>query len=156
MIPAPSPWLSKLTTMMIMSNKQQGERDMSKPIALLMGAMLMLAAGAAEAQTITLGKSGCTSTYICFNVPNSAGLTIDYVDWALQYKRLLVSIDGEIYDSGLWTVQGPLQNVSLYAGNGAVISVTVNFNVVIGTCVRQGRVTVCPKTVTLTDGKIVE
>jgi hypothetical protein len=142
-------------TMMFMSNKQ-GERDMSKPIALLTGALLMLAAAAAQAQTITLNSSGCTSTYICFNVPNNAGLTIDYVDWAQQYKRLLVSIGGEIYDSGLWSVQGALQNVPLYAGNGAVISVTVNFNVVTGTCVRQGRVTVCPKTVTLTDGKIVE
>ncbi len=130
---------------------------MRNPIALLTGALLTLVAGAASAQTTTsLNKMSCTATNICFNVPNSGGLTIDYISNATQYKRLVVSINGDIYDSGLWAVHGGLTNVPLYDGGGAVIYVTLDFNVTVGTCVRQGRVTVCPRYVTLLDGTIVQ
>jgi hypothetical protein len=118
---------------------------------------LLFTAGAAHAQsqTVTLEQTNCTATNICYNVPNSASLTIDYVDWAAQYKRLLVSVNGEIYDSGLWAVSGALSNVPLYSGSGAVIYATLEFNTVIGPCVRQGRVTNCKHTVTLVSGSLL-
>src|ERR1700722_1675265 len=99
---------------------------MKKPIA----ALALMAAGAANAGTINLGEEACTSTNICFNVPNDAGLTINYIDDATRYGRLLISINGEIY-------------------------ATVNIQVRYGTCIREGRVTECPKYVTLLGGTLV-
>lgn len=114
---------------------------------------LLLVSVAAHAETITLSSEPCTATKICFNVPNDAGLTIDYISDATQYERLVVSIDGDIYDSGLWAVQS-LADVPLYDGEGNVIYATLDISVVQKPCVRSGRVTVCPKVVTLFSGTI--
>jgi len=122
---------------------------MKKPIA----ALALMAAGAANAGTINLGEEACTSTNICFNVPNDAGLTINYIDDATRYGRLLISINGEIYDSGLYLAYGT--NIPLYAVDGTVIYATVNIQVRYGTCIREGRVTECPKYVTLLGGTLV-
>jgi hypothetical protein len=113
----------------------------------------LLAIPVAHAETITLGSEACTSTNICYNVPNDSGATVDYISNATQYKRLVVSIDGNLYDSGLWTVTS-LQDVPLYDPSGAVIYVTLNFSVKTKPCVRSGRVTVCPRFVELTGGTI--
>jgi hypothetical protein len=67
---------------------------------------LLLAAGVAAADTITVQQTGCTSTQLCFNVPNDGGVTIDYISDATQYGRLLISINGNLYDSGLY--YGPI------------------------------------------------
>lgn len=117
-------------------------------------AVLLLASLTAQAETITLSADACTSTHICWNVPNDANATIAYVDWASQYRRLLVSVNGITYDSGLYAVSG-LSNVPLYAPDGSVLYATINFSEVRKPCVRSGRVTVCPVIVTLTGGMLV-
>jgi len=126
-----------------------------KKLLLTLSHFLCLCLGVAQAQaeTITLSPEQCTATNICFNVPNDAGVTIDYISNATQYQRLLVSINGDIYDSGLWTVTS-LQDMPLYDPNGAVIYVTLTFSVTTKPCIRSGRVTVCPRLVTLTGGTI--
>lgn len=109
----------------------------------------------AKAATISLGSETCTATKICFNVPNDAGVSVDYISNATQYGRLLVSLNGDIYDSGLWAYP-TLNNSPLYDAKGAVIFVTLAFSEVHKPCVRSGRVTVCPVIITLTSGSIQE
>ena len=116
----------------------------------------LLAATTAQAGTITLGSETCTPTNVCFQVPNDAGVTIDYISNATQYRRLLVSIDGELYDSGLWAVYGPETNLVLYAANGTAITVALSWTIVQNPCVRLGRGASCPRTVTLNGGTITQ
>ena len=119
---------------------------------------VILGAGAvagANAATITLQRMQCTATRLCFQVPNDLGANIVYISDATQYHRLLVDIAGDLYDSGLWTVYGPLTNVPLYDPYGALITVTLDVSDVWGPCHRVGRVTVCDHTFTLNGGTIV-
>jgi hypothetical protein len=113
--------------------------------------------GSVQAADVILGTEPCTATNICFNVPNNSGLTIDYISDAIQYKRLVISVNGEIYDSGIYTLNGQLNqsNVPLYAGNGQVLYATLQFTVKTGPCVREGRVTECPRFVTLVGGSLI-
>jgi hypothetical protein len=62
----------------------------------------LLVSSVACAGTITLGAQTCTRTQICFNVPNNARVDVDYISDATQYGRLLISINGGIYDSGIY------------------------------------------------------
>lgn len=107
----------------------------------------------AHAKTITLGSETCLATSVCFNVPNDAGVSVDYISNATQYGRLVVSLNGDIYDSGLWAYP-TLNNSPLYDAKGAVIFVTLVFSEVRKPCVRSGRATVCPVVITLTSGSI--
>lgn len=110
----------------------------------------------AHAETITLSSEPCTATKICFNVPNDTGVSVDYISNATQYGRLVVSLNGDIYDSGLW-VFPTLNDSPLYNADGSkVIFVTLVFSEVRKPCVRSGRVTVCPVVITLTSGSIQE
>lgn len=118
---------------------------------------LVLGCSLAKAGTITLSSTACTATNICYDVQNDAGKTIDYLNYSAHYGRLLVSMDGVIYDSGLGSASSSLQNVPLYSPYGeSVIYVTVDFSQVHKPCVRSGRVTVCPVVITLTSGTIQE
>jgi len=114
------------------------------------------AAYAGTTDTITLSSEHCVGglSPICYAVPNNAGATIAYVDWASRFSRLFVSLNGTTYDSGLYAVSG-LENVPLYAPDGAVIYASLSFHYVSKPCVREGRVTVCPVIATLTGGKLV-
>ena len=109
----------------------------------------------AHAEIITLDTESCTATKICFNVPNDAGVSVDYISNATQYGRLVLSLNGDIYDSGLWAYP-TLTDSPLYDANGAVIYVTLVFSEVRKPCVRSGRVTVCPVVITLTSGSVQE
>jgi hypothetical protein len=109
---------------------------------------LSLLASTAYAETVTLGSETCTATRICYNVPNNASLTIDYISSATQYGRLVISIDGDIYDSGVWAYPN-LAAFTIYDALGHPLSGSISISEVTGTCHRSGRVTVCPKTVTL-------
>lgn len=109
--------------------------------------------GQAKAATISLGGEACTATKICFNVPNDAGVSVDYISNATQYGRLVVSLNGDIYGSGLWSYP-TLNSSPLYSAKGAVIYVTLEFSEVHKPCVRSGRVTVCPVVITLMSGSI--
>ena|SRR5215469_11073568 len=119
-------------------------------------ALVFSAASAGTTNTIDLGSDRCVGGVnpICYAVPNNVGATIAYVDWASKYSRLLVSLNGTTYDSGLYAVSG-LENVPLYAPDGAVIYASLSFHYVSRPCVREGRVTVCPVIATLTGGKLV-
>ena len=117
----------------------------------------LLIAGAAQAETVNLVPQACTATNICFQVQNDAGLAIDYISDAIQYRRLIVSINGDQYDSGLYALNGSMDqtNVPLYDPDGKVLYATLAFTVTIGTCVRSGRATVCPRHVHLDGGALV-
>jgi hypothetical protein len=107
-------------------------------------------------ETINLGAEVCPgrNSPICYNVPNDAGATVAYIDWASQYRRLIISLNGVTYDSGLWAVNS-LTNVTLYAGNGAPLYVTgLSFTFVTHRCVQEGRVCVSPMTTTLMGGAL--
>src|SRR6266404_3952307 len=104
----------------------------------------------AHAETVvTLEPSSCTQTFICPNVPNDSGQSIDYIAYSSRYGRLSASINGVLWDSGLWAVlgQGPaFTSVPLYDGTG-VIYLTITFagGQVTGPCVQSGRVCVFPR-----------
>ena len=115
---------------------------------------LLLAPAAAFAGTINLGSETCTATKICFNVPNNGGVAVDYISDATQYGRLVISIDGDIYDSGLWTYP-KLSAFTLYNAVGNTLSGSLSISVVQEPCVRVGRGLSCPKKVTLNGGKLL-
>jgi hypothetical protein len=116
--------------------------------------LALLVASVAGAETVTLGAKACTRTQICFHVPNNAGIDIDYISDASQYGRLLISIDGDIYDSGLY-VHPKLSAFTIYNAAGKPLSGSLSIVIVRGTkCVQSGRVCVFPKTVTLKGGTL--
>lgn len=121
--------------------------------ASLLALILVLASATASAAEITLQQTPCTGTYFCYNVQSNTAAEIDYIDYSSHYERLTSSLDGVLYDSGLWAVRS-LVNVPLYSPEGAVIYVTVAFSEVRKPCVRSGRATICPVVVTLTGGTI--
>jgi hypothetical protein len=124
-----------------------------KTMKILFALAFLLAFLRAHAETITLASEPCTATRICFNVGNDSGVSVDYISNATQYGRLVLSLNGDIYDSGLWAY--PTLNASpLYDANGNVIFVTLAFSDVRKPCVRSGRVTVCPVIITLMSGSI--
>lgn len=123
---------------------------------MLTSALLGMGAAAGNAATtINLGAMPCLATRLCFQVPNDAGQNIVYISDATQYARLLVNINGDTYDSGLWTVHRPIVNVTLHDPIGVPIVVTLSVTEVNGPCPRQGKVTVCQHTFTLNGGTIV-
>jgi hypothetical protein len=125
-----------------------------KSLVLSLGFFALLGAGHAYAGTTTLGTETCTRTQICFNVPNSAGWTIDYISDATQYGRLVISVGGDIYDSGIYTYPN-LAAFTIYDAAGNPLSGSISISIVTGTkCVQSGRVCVFPKTVTLNGGTL--
>jgi hypothetical protein len=123
-------------------------------------------AGAASAETITRATESCTGTNICFQVPNDAGVAVDFISNAVQYRRLVISIDGDIFDSGLGalapapntppnTTTTYLETATIYDPNGNSLTVSLNWTIQTTACSRSGRVTVCPRYVTLTRGTLV-
>ena len=107
------------------------------------------------AGSISLGSVQCTQTYICTAVPNNAGDTIEII-YELNYKQLMVFINGFEYTSYAWGAQN-LSYVPLHAfnGDGATLVADISFTVVPnGPCVHSGRTTVCPTLVTLNGGTL--
>ena len=117
----------------------------------------LLIAGMAQAETVNLVPQACTATNICFQVQNDAGIVIDYISNAVQYKRLIVSMNGDQYDSGLYALSGNMDqtNVPLYDPEGKVLYATLAFTVTNGPCVHSGRVTTCARHVHLDSGAFV-
>jgi hypothetical protein len=118
---------------------------------------LGLLAGASQA-AMTIHMTNVLCNYLCFNVPNDAGMTINYVDDAQQYGRVLVNMNGDVYDSGLYAIPryAPVNDLALYDATGKVMYATLKFlKVSTGPCQQQGKVSVCPYTVTLTTGTLV-
>lgn len=118
-------------------------------------ALLLLIPTLATAGTIHLGAESCTRTQICFDVPNDGGVSVDYISDASQYGRLLISIDGDVYDSGIYAYPN-LAAFTLYDAEGKPLSGSISITIVTGTkCVQSGRVCVFPKTVVLNGGTLV-
>ena len=99
----------------------------------LFGAIALIAAASAHCETVALGKTPCgTTNPMCYSVPNNDAITISYIDWARQYARLLIRMDGVTYDSGIGGVQNrTVTNTPLVAPNGTTIYATLHFNVVV-------------------------
>src|ERR1700748_2847192 len=96
----------------------------------------LLVSGVASAGTIDLGAETCTRTQICFNVPNSAGVSIEYISDATQYGRLVISINGDIYDSGLYAYP-KLAAFTIYNAVGNPLSGSLSISIVTGSkCVQ--------------------
>lgn len=123
---------------------------------------VLLGLGTAQASTVTLASSPCTSTYVCASVTNDAGDTIEAL-YQLNYDQLMVFVNGVEYSSTAWgarytvTPTGiSISDAVLYEWvNGTrtsnTITASVNFQIVhTGPCTR-----VCPTKVTLTDGTLV-
>ena len=125
---------------------------------LLLPIAAVLAFGSANAgMVVNMGPERCSLSHLCFTVPNDGGVQIEYVSDAIQYRRLLIQINGTTYDSGLWALNGQLtqSNVTLYDphGNSILVSLVMT-DVATGPCIRQGRVCVVPRVVTLQSGTI--
>lgn len=120
----------------------------------LLALVLSIAATVAVAGTVNLGSETCSNNQVCLNVPNDSGLTIDWISDANQYQRLLVSINGDVYDSGLWGAPN-LSAFTLYDGAGHVLTGSLSITIThAAKCVQEGRVCVFPKTVTLNGGSL--
>jgi hypothetical protein len=127
---------------------------------------LLLIAGAAAAETITLDTETCTATNICFQVPNDQSESVEFISNAVQYRRLVISINGDIFDTGLWALASPpatpvgstttyTQSATLYDPNGNAVAGSLNWRIVVGAkCLQSGRVCVFPRTVTLLGGTL--
>jgi hypothetical protein len=122
--------------------------------------LMCLAAGLAQAGTVTILPTNCANAYYCTNVNNSANEPIEVINYSTHYGRLVVFINNVVWDSGLWALVGygtNLVNIPLYDG-AAMIYVSVSFTggEVTGPCVRQGRVCIFPHApVSITSGAIV-
>ena len=115
----------------------------------------LLVSSVAGAETVILGAEACTRTQICFDVPNNAGIPVDYISDATQYGRLLISINGDIYDSGIYAHPN-LSAFTIYNAVGKPLSGSLSISIVTGTkCVQSGRTCVFPKTVTLKGGRLI-
>jgi hypothetical protein len=126
-----------------------------KKLGMILG--LGLLAGASQAAT-TITMTNVPCNYLCFNVPNDAGVTLNYVDDAQAYGRVLVNLNGEIYDSGIYAIAryAAVKDLALYDAAGKVMYATLNFvKVITGPCHQQGRVSICPYKVTLTTGTLL-
>lgn len=122
---------------------------------LLATIVLAITWSAAHAETTNLEPMTCYQTRVCINVPNTAGLQIDYISSSTQYGRLVISINGDIYDSGLYAYPD-LSNFTLYDAIGRILTGSVSITTVRATkCVQSGRVCVFPTTVKLNGGTLV-
>jgi len=114
---------------------------------------LCLLAGAASAETITLGTATCGTLKQCVNIPNDTGAAVSLYG-APSYPFFYVSIDGVQYvstvASGVEMVNVSLQSFTFpdptnpfqkqYTGSYAVISGTFS---TYRTCTRSGRGQTC-------------
>ena len=111
---------------------------------------LLLISAPALAATTKLESTPCAPAQYCANVANSAAWDINNITWAPQYKRLTVSVDGDLYDSGLYAVtESALTSIPIYDAEGKQLLVTLTFTSY-QTCGRY-----CSTHYTLSGGKIV-
>lgn len=86
----------------------------------LLALSLLTITGTALADTTNLAPEACST--FCFGpVANSAGWAINYVDYAFQYRRLTIYVNGEQYEDAIYSevpvITHPQPNVSLYTIN---------------------------------------
>ena len=94
---------------------------------------LALTAIAAQGQTVVnLLPTGCTGTCSCSTVnndgtgPDGSPLSVEYLSYSTNYKRLTMSIEGKLWDSGLWAATSST-SIPLYDGMGGHITVSATF-----------------------------
>lgn len=90
-------------------------------LALLCAAIAIPASAIAD--PITLQDTPCSSTGVCL----APAPTVDYLTMSDTYGRVTISINGEIYDSGVYAVSSPQEGFSgavLYAADGTSVTVS--------------------------------
>jgi hypothetical protein len=123
----------------------------------------LLAATTAHAGTITLPAQTCSGTSTAQTCSNPAP-GIEYLSQSEHYGRLLVTMNGEMYDSGLWavypaSVNGEMVTSSavLTAADGTTLTASITWKVVTASkCIQEGRTCIFPTTVTLIGGTITQ
>jgi len=89
---------------------------------------LLCAATVDAADPIALQDTPCSSTGVCL----APAPTVDYLALSDTYGRVTVSINGEIYDSGLYAIASPQEgfsNTVLYAADGTSVTVSATTSV---------------------------
>ena len=85
---------------------------------------------------VHLGTTGCTATRICYTPvndgvnPGGTPLVIDYLSASATYGRVTLSMNGVLWDSGMYAVYPmpeDFANVRLYDGAGHHVVLTANY-----------------------------
>jgi len=88
---------------------------------------LALVSGPTSPTTVELKATSCTASRICYSVPNNGfnsdgtPVVIDYISASATYGRVTASINGVLWDSGLYAVYPmllDLKNVDLHDSTG--------------------------------------
>lgn len=90
--------------------------------SLLACLLLLTAAHVDAADPITLQDTSCPNGVCLLPAP-----TVDYLALSDTYGRVTISINGEIYDSGMYAVASPQEgvvNALLYAADGSSVTVS--------------------------------
>lgn len=124
-------------------------------VAAIAGCLVM---GAAKAETInSTAPVDCGTLRQCAVVPNDAGESVTALDAAAQYGRVLVTINGVTYDSGLYVVLpmgDSFANVLLYGSDGSSARISASYTSY-RTCNHTGRGQSCVTHWTLATTTIV-
>ena len=94
--------------------------------------------GATSVQLLT---TPTTTTGVSYNVRNNGGLKIDWLSFSNSYGRVTLSLNGELYDSGLRAVSNPgggFSNLRLTSPAGGVVYASANYRHWV-TAVNSGR-----------------
>lgn len=98
-----------------------------KSTALLLA--LILASFAAQAGTLADTLCGATPT-VCKNVANRDGPSVDLLQYDWAHGRVLVTLGGELYDSGLYALPNgsmAFSVLTLTSANGGQILLSATF-----------------------------
>jgi hypothetical protein len=96
----------------------------------------LLSLGAYAQTVVHLATTGCTASRIAYSVPNDGvnpdgtPLQIDYISASATYGRVTASINGVLWDSGLYAVYPmPLNliNVPLHDAAGHQLSLSASY-----------------------------
>ncbi len=79
----------------------------------------------------TLTDTLCGTNAVCHNVPNADGAPMDVLQYDWAHGRVLVTMSGTLYDSGLYALQGtPMSwsSLPLWSAEGAQILLSAVFH----------------------------
>lgn len=113
---------------------------------------MLAVAGAASAETITLGPDGCGITVQCVGVPTDTGAVVSLYSYPL-WPTASLYIDGVRY-IGAQTLAAGYDNAQFQDANGNVVLLTATFGT-FRTCVRSGRGQHCSTHYNLLGGSVV-
>lgn len=114
--------------------------------AMLIGCLVLVAAGRADGTTLVVDQSPCSWTSFCYDVKVEGNPDI-LVAYSKPYGRLTILAGEKTWDSGIYALLGAgdtLVSVPLYDGQGNVTYATLTFTggETIYPCHQNGRVCV--------------